>query len=136
MDNRRRLIGFTLVELVVTVAIVAVVSLIAIPSYLSYVHKGRRTDAISSLLHVQLHQAEWRINHDKYATLEELGWKLAKENSLDGFYTIEMIELDADRYQTTAKPVGGQVRDACGVFAVNQTGMLYSGYAGSECWGR
>lgn len=136
MDDRRGLVGFTLVELVVTVAIVAVVSLIAIPSYLSYVQKGRRTDAISSLLHVQLRQAEWRINHDEYATLDELAWKIAKRNSLDGFYTIEMIELDADRYRTIAIPVGDQGRDTCGVFAVDQTGMLYSGYAGPECWSR
>jgi len=50
LERRPALRGFTLIELVVTMVIIAILAAIAIPSYTSYVRKGRRTDAKSALL--------------------------------------------------------------------------------------
>ena len=136
MDNRKRLIGFTLVELIISVAIFAILFLIAIPSYLGYLQKGRRADAVTSLLHLQLLQAQWRVDHGEYATLEELAWQAGKENSLDGFYSIVVVSRGPGGYRVVAKPVKGQLDDACGVFAINEVCTVYSGYAGPRCWGR
>jgi type IV pilus assembly protein PilE len=41
--------GFTLIEIMVTVAIVAILSAIAIPSYSEYVRRARITEAVSML---------------------------------------------------------------------------------------
>ena len=41
--------GFTLIEVMVTVAIVAILAAVAIPSYSEYVRRGKITDAISGL---------------------------------------------------------------------------------------
>lgn len=41
--------GFTLVELMITVAVVAILAMIAIPSYTQYVRRANRTDATKTL---------------------------------------------------------------------------------------
>lgn len=42
--------GFTLIELVITVAVVALVAVIALPGYQRYVNRTHRTIATSTLL--------------------------------------------------------------------------------------
>lgn len=45
----RRLKGFTLIELMITVAIVAILAGVALPAYTAYLQRGRITEAVAGL---------------------------------------------------------------------------------------
>ena len=46
--------GFTLIELMITVAIVGILGAIAYPSYTEYVRRGHRAEARAGLLQAQM----------------------------------------------------------------------------------
>ena len=54
---RRR--GFTLIELMITVAIVAILAAIVLPSYTQYVKRGKITDATSNLAAMQVKMEQY-----------------------------------------------------------------------------
>ncbi len=64
----QRYLGFTLVELLITVAILAIITAVAYPAYSGYMQKARRTEAIQTLYSMQLAQEDWRISNPGYTS--------------------------------------------------------------------
>ena len=124
-----------MVELMVVLAIVGILVALAVPSWMGYVERSRRSDAMSSLIFLQLEQEKWRSSDTDYATLAEIGMPASPGNSTDGYYTISITANTAGTYAAQAQPVGAQSEDHCGVFAVNQNGPIYTGFADQKCWG-
>ncbi len=59
--------GFSLLELLISVAIAGILASIAYPSYLTQVRKGRRSDAMQALSQLQQAQERWRAINPSYA---------------------------------------------------------------------
>lgn len=51
--------GFTLIELIITIAVVAILARIALPAYTGYLARGKVTDALASL-------ADYRVKMEQY----------------------------------------------------------------------
>jgi type IV pilus assembly protein PilE len=60
--------GFTLIELMITVAIVAILAAVAIPSYSAYVTRGRITDAVKGLSEMRLKMEQYFQDWRTYTT--------------------------------------------------------------------
>jgi type IV pilus assembly protein PilE len=66
--NIARARGFTLIELMITVAIVALLGAIALPAYFDTIRKTRRSDAITAIAQAQQAQERYRANQTTYGT--------------------------------------------------------------------
>lgn len=115
--------GFTLVEILITLLIISILSTITFPTYRDAVLKSRRSEAKAELLNLAQRQAKWRVMHQSYATLEELG---GDPNIID--YTFAVTENAASTFLITATPtdIRGQNQDSCGQLMINQDTLLTS----------
>jgi type IV pilus assembly protein PilE len=137
--------GFTLVELMITVAIVAILATIATTSYTSQIRKSRRTDARSALLDIAGREEKLFSTTNAYTpTLSNLGYSSATIGS--GYYTVTVVSPDPAQpvatqpnYLITATAINAQAGDAeCTTLSVDQTGkQSYTGTAATAatCWG-
>lgn len=121
--------GFSLIELMIVTAIIAILLTLSYPSYISFIRKGHRADAQTTLLDWANREEIWRADHTSYNTAI---------NPDDTEYYTYSITADASTYTMTATAQGGQAADtengvACNVMTLDQTGA--QGPAGHvACW--
>ncbi|HEY8430180.1 MAG TPA: prepilin-type N-terminal cleavage/methylation domain-containing protein [Sandaracinaceae bacterium] len=67
--QRSRRHGFTLMELMIVVAIVGILSAIAIPSFRSYIHRSRTSEALTFLAEIKQRQEAYRAEFGQYCAV-------------------------------------------------------------------
>lgn len=103
--------GWTLSELLVSLALVAVLTAVALPAFQSQQRQARRSDAQSALQQLQLAQARWRGTQSSHAAdLTSLGW--VSDVSPGGHYRLTIEDANSEGYSLIATPIGTQARDS------------------------
>ncbi len=118
---RRAARGFTLIELMITVAIVGILAAIAYPSYQNSIRKGRRAAAQEFLLDVAQREQQYFLDNRSYGSLTDLGMTASDEVS--EYYTVVSTPVAGPppSFTATATPKGSQVSD--GALTINSKGQ-------------
>jgi len=133
--------GFTLIELMITVAIVGIIAAIAVPNYSEYIKRASRAEAASALLDAANKQEQYFVDNRAYSTsFSDLGIQSKTET---GHFELTINVVNSNEFTITAKPIAGAVKgDAdCTSLTINDVGL--KGATGSKgntdinyCWGR
>lgn len=110
--------GFTLVELLVTVAVIAIIASIAYPSYQEQIQKTRRSEAKAALMDAAAKAERHYTQFGNYA-----GTISVPATTENGYYTINLVpgtSASPQTYSITATRAGQQTNDKCGNLTIDQ----------------
>ena len=132
--------GFTLIELMITVAVIAILAAIAVPSYREYIRRSNRVEGQSLLNEAAARQERWRAQNGTYNTgstvIADLQLPWASGKSEHGLYELSVSAVIGDGgYTLTATPQGSQSDDKCGNFTLTALGTKgVSKSTADACW--
>jgi len=110
--------GFTLIELMITVAVIAIIASIAYPSYQEQIQKTRRSEAKAALMDAAARVERHYTQFGNYA-----GAIATPTTTENGYYTITFtpaVGASPQTYSITATRAGQQASDKCGNFTILQ----------------
>jgi type IV pilus assembly protein PilE len=134
--------GFTLIELMVTVAIVAIIAAFALPSYKDYITRGKLTEATSNLL-AQRTKLEQYFQDNRTYVGACAGGTVAPLPAGLKYFTVTCPALSATQYTVRADGgiAGGDQSLSGFTFSINEadtraTVTVPAGWTlpGGNCW--
>lgn len=115
--------GFTLIELMITVAIVAILAAISYPSYINHVIKGRRAAAQASLLDIAQRQQQYLLDSRSYASSLAI-LNVTPPTDVTAYYAISIAAPAGSppSFTVTATPIAGTSQANDVTLSINNTG--------------
>ncbi len=130
--------GFTLIELMITVAIIGILSSVGYPSYMSHIQKAKRSEAQAALVSMATAMEQWRVENNNDYTGVTVGTgdtsiftdRVPTDGSGTQSYVLSIPTLTTGNYTLKATPVS---TDDCGDLTLDSTGVKTSS-TGTNCW--
>ncbi|ERI54430.1 type IV pilin protein [Pseudomonas sp. AOB-7] len=115
--------GFTLIELMITVAVIGILAAVAYPSYTQYVVRANRGEAQAYLMDLAQRQQQILMDSRAYAsTVSALG--VPEPASVARNYDVSLSGVSATppTFTITAAPKSGTAQAGDGNLTINQSG--------------
>ncbi|MBK1852821.1 type IV pilin protein [Marinobacter sp. 1-4A] len=124
--------GFTLIEMIITVAIIGILAAVAFPLYQNQVQQTRRTTAMADLLELNQWMERRYSNSFDYTTAGTLPFNQSPQNGT-AFYNISFSgSVTRNSFTLQAVPTGGQASDVCGTLKIDEQGTRSADE--TDCW--
>jgi len=141
LQTRLRIAGFTLIEVMITVAIIGILAAVALPAYTDYVRRGQLPEAFNALSDYRSKMEQYYQDNKNYGTAAACAPSAASWNTFPKtvkYFTFTCATSNSQQsYTITATGASGSATGH--TFTIDQDGnRATSAYKGSSitaaCW--
>lgn len=135
IPNTKKISGFNLIELLITVLIVGILASIAYPNYINSIRRSRATDAKAVLMQAAQWMERFATINNRYdinlagddveTIFESSGLTQAPIQGQPKYYAITIFNVTTNTFELRAEPIAnsGQEHYECKTFTLTNTGV-------------
>jgi len=131
----RKAAGFTLIEVMVTVAIIAILAAVALPAYRDYVIRGKIAEATSDLSDLRLRAEKWFSDNRSYQTVPASGTAAGFDTSMTGakYFSYACTAPTSTTFTCTATGAASEGMTGF-VYTINESNVRATTITGVTGW--